>query len=154
MVTKIVGSEAARKAARAVRKNATRAATGMLGLSGERMTKVDTAWLRMDGDSNLMMIVGVWVLKPHITREALCARVEERLLKYRRFKQKVVEDAAGATWVDDRDIDNDAHWVVEKLARKPKGREQFRPSADVMRSKTAVKHPTCRKFYMTSAIAS
>ncbi len=124
MVTKIVGSEAARKAARAVRKNATRAATGMLGLSGERMTKVDTAWLRMDGDSNLMMIVGVWVLKPHITREALCARVEEQLLKYRRFKQKVVEDAAGATWVDDRDFDIDAHVVVEKLARKPKGREQ------------------------------
>ena len=29
------------------RKNMRRAATGMLGLSGERMSKVDTAWLRV-----------------------------------------------------------------------------------------------------------
>ena len=29
------------------------------------MSKVDTAWLRMDSDTNLMLIVGVWVLRPH-----------------------------------------------------------------------------------------
>ena len=28
----------------------------------ERMSRVDTAWLRMDNDVNLMMIVGVWLL--------------------------------------------------------------------------------------------
>jgi diacylglycerol O-acyltransferase len=85
MVTRIVAPDVAktvaRKAAKAVQKNATRAATGMLGLSGERMTKVDTAWLRMDSESNLMMIVGVWTLKPGIKYEDLCQRVEERLLK-------------------------------------------------------------------------
>ena len=27
-----------------------------------RMSRVDTAWLRMDNDVNLMMIVGVWLL--------------------------------------------------------------------------------------------
>jgi diacylglycerol O-acyltransferase len=37
--------------------------SGALGLHGERMSKVDTAWLRMDTASNLMMIVGVWVLQ-------------------------------------------------------------------------------------------
>jgi diacylglycerol O-acyltransferase len=77
----------------------------MLGLSGERMTKVDTAWLRMDSPSNLMMIVGVWTLKPGIKYADLCQRVQERLLKYNRFRQKVVEDAAGATWVEDRNFD-------------------------------------------------
>lgn len=28
---------------------------GLSGLSGERMSKVDTAWLRMDTPSNLML---------------------------------------------------------------------------------------------------
>ena len=107
MVTRIVAPEVAKKAAKAVKKNATRAATGMLGLSGERMTKVDTAWLRMDSPSNLMMIVGVWTLKPGIKYADLCLRVQERLLKYNRFRQKVVEDAAGATWVEDRNFDID-----------------------------------------------
>ncbi len=128
MVTRIVAPEsakaAARKAAKAVQKNATRAASGMLGLSGERMTKVDTAWLRMDSESNLMMIVGVWTLKPGIKYEALCQRVQERLLKYNRFRQRVVEDAAGATWVEDTRFDIANHITREKLPRHPKGQAQ------------------------------
>ena len=64
-------SAAARDAALAVQKNMRRAATGMLGLSGERMSKVDTAWLRMDSSSNLMMINGVWTVAPGISLEAL-----------------------------------------------------------------------------------
>ena len=131
MVTRIVAQEVAqqagrtaRKAARVVQKNATRAATGMLGLSGERMTKVDTAWLRMDSDANLMMIVGVWTLKPGISYSELCQRVEDRLLKYARFRQRVVEDTAGATWVEDRDFDIEKHVVREKLPRRAKGQEQ------------------------------
>ena len=36
-----------------------------------------------------------------IRYQALCRRMEERLLKYHRFRQKVVEDAMGALWVDD-----------------------------------------------------
>lgn len=106
---------AARKAATVVQKNVRRAATGMLGLSGERMSKVDTAWLRMDSASNLMMINGVWTLSPGIGWEALCERVQQRLLQYPRFRQRVVEDAAGATWVEDRNFDIAAHVLREKL---------------------------------------
>lgn len=131
MVARIIAQQVAqragstaRRAARAVRKNATRAATGMLGLSGERMTKVDTAWLRMDSPGNLMMIVGVWTLAPGIRYQDLCARVEERLLKYARFRQRVVEDAAGATWVEDEDFDIAHHVVREKLRRSARGAEQ------------------------------
>ena len=69
------------------------------------MSKVDTAWLRMDSPSNLMMILGVWVLKPGIHHEAVCARVSERLLPIARFRQVAVEDAAGATWVEDTAFD-------------------------------------------------
>lgn len=109
---------AARKAATVVQKNMRRAATGMLGLSGERMSKVDTAWLRMDSASNLMMINGVWTLSPGIGWEALCERVQQRLLQYPRFRQRVVEDAAGATWVEDRNFDIAAHVLREKLTIK------------------------------------
>ena len=94
--------ETAQLAAKKVQKDVRRAVAGTLGMSGERMSKVDTAWLRMDSASNLMMIVGVWTLKPQVTYDALCERVEGTLLKFHRFKQRVVEDSAGATWVDDK----------------------------------------------------
>jgi WS/DGAT/MGAT family acyltransferase len=120
MVTRIVSTaaqEAARSTPRSAVGKASRMAAGMLGLAGERMTKVDTAWLRMDSDHNLMMILGVWTLRPGIAYEALCERVEERLLKYPRFRQRVVEDAAGASWVDDKALDVRQMVVREKLAR-------------------------------------
>jgi diacylglycerol O-acyltransferase / wax synthase len=81
------------------------------------MSKVDTAWLRMDSQSNLMMINGVWTLSPGITWEALCERVQQRLLQYPRFHQRVVEDAAGATWMEDRNFDIAAHVLRETRPR-------------------------------------
>ncbi|MBC7604904.1 MAG: wax ester/triacylglycerol synthase family O-acyltransferase, partial [Ramlibacter sp.] len=131
MVTRIVASQVAksagktaRRAVRSVQTNATRAATGMLGMTGERMTKVDTAWLRMDSPSNLMMIVGVWTIQPGVRYEDLCQRVEERLLKYARFRQRVEQDTAGATWIEDEEFDIGRHVVREKLAKSAKGHEQ------------------------------
>ena len=96
----------------------TQALSSTLGLEGERMSKVDTAWLRMDSASNLMMIVGVWLLKPGIGRDALRERVRERLLPYRRFVQVAREDAAGAHWADDPAFDIDRHLTVHSLKRR------------------------------------
>jgi len=87
----------------------------MPSTAAERMSRVDTAWLRMDNDVNLMMIVGVWLLSPAITLEALRARVAERLLRYGRFRQKVQQDTLGANWVEDPDFELDAHVVAEAL---------------------------------------
>ena len=84
----------------------------------ERMSRVDTAWLRMDNDVNLMMIVGVWLLQPGITYEALCERVHSKLLKYDRFRQKVVHDTLGASWVADDDFDIHRHVLHETLTKK------------------------------------
>jgi diacylglycerol O-acyltransferase len=84
----------------------------------ERMSRVDTAWLRMDNDVNLMMIVGVWLLQPGVAYEALCERVTDKLLKYARFRQKVVEDAMGASWVIDDHFDIHHHVLHEPLKRK------------------------------------
>lgn len=88
-------------------------------LAAERMSRVDTAWLRMDNDVNLMMIVGVWLLTPAITLEALRGRIEDKLLKYDRFRQKAVVDAMGASWVPDDDFDISRHVVPHELERAP-----------------------------------
>jgi len=86
--------------------------------SAERMSRVDTAWLRMDNDVNLMMIVGVWLLQPAIGYDALCGRLADKLLKYDRFRQKVVQDAMGASWEVDEAFDIHRHVVRERLSRK------------------------------------
>ena len=81
----------------------------------ERMSRVDTAWLRMDNDVNLMMIVGVWLLTPVITMQALRERIQDKLLKYDRFHQMAVPDAIGAQWVNDTDFDIEHHVVTADL---------------------------------------
>ena len=85
----------------------------------ERMSRVDTAWLRMDTDANLMMIVGVWLLEPRLTLAELQQRIEQTLLAYPRFRQKVVEDAAGAAWVTDTAFDIGHHVRAGTLGRRP-----------------------------------
>ena len=85
----------------------------------ERMSRVDTAWLRMDTEANLMMIVGVWLVGPQLSMADLRERVETSLLKYNRFRQKVVEDTLGAHWVEDDQFDIAAHVVPEKLEPAP-----------------------------------
>ena len=100
------------------------AVSGALGLGGERMSKVDTAWLRMDSPSNLMMIVGVWILKPGVSYAAVCERIQDRFLKYPRFGQYVQQDAAGATWVTDPDFRIERHVVRETLPVSKAGKEQ------------------------------
>jgi diacylglycerol O-acyltransferase len=85
--------------------------------AGESMSKVDTAWLRMDCDSNLMMILGVWTLRPGIVLAALRQRVTERLLPYDRFRQRVEEEGGSARWVDHA-VDIREHVVAEKLPRR------------------------------------
>ncbi|HEX2542989.1 MAG TPA: wax ester/triacylglycerol synthase family O-acyltransferase [Caldimonas sp.] len=82
------------------------------------MSRVDTAWLRMDNDVNLMMIVGVWLIQPGIDYRTLCERIEARLLKYPRFRQLVTHDAAGAHWCDDSSFDIRRHVVRGKLPRR------------------------------------
>jgi WS/DGAT/MGAT family acyltransferase len=90
----------------------------MPATASERMSRVDTAWLRMDNDVNLMMIVGVWLLQPALDYDELCARVAAKLLRYDRFKQKVVQDPVGAMWVEDTGFDIHHHVVREKLVRR------------------------------------
>ena len=79
-------------------------------LRREKMSAVDTAWLRMDRPTNLMMIVGVIVFSSRLDYDRLRNTVEARMVgRYRRFRQCAVEEVAGAWWQDDPDFDLDAH---------------------------------------------
>jgi len=100
-------------------------------LTSQRMSRVDTAWLRMDNDVNLMMIVGVWLLRPGITHAALCERVQDKLLKYERFRQKVVQDPMGASWVEDEAFDIERHVLHHKVRRKTGQTEREALQAEV-----------------------
>lgn len=122
VVSGVVGSVVQGVAKGVAAANVNGAIKGVLGLAGQRMSKVDTAWLRMDSSANLMMIVGVWILKPAITYAALCQRVQERLVPIARFRQMAVEDAAGATWVHDPAFDVQRH-VVREVLSAPQGQQ-------------------------------
>jgi diacylglycerol O-acyltransferase / wax synthase len=74
-----------------------------------KMSSVDTAWLRMDSTTNLMMIVGVMIFDSPLDVKRFKGLLEGRLLAYARFKQYVVDDGVSAYWVDDDDFDLDAH---------------------------------------------
>lgn len=75
----------------------------------EKMSSVDTAWLRMDRPTNLMMIVGVLIFEGALDHGRLKATIASRLGPFRRFRQRVVIDASGTYWEDDPTYDIDAH---------------------------------------------
>ncbi|MBF9234519.1 WS/DGAT/MGAT family O-acyltransferase [Microvirga alba] len=63
----------------------------------ERMSAVDTTWLRMDQPNNLMQIVGILELEPPVILERIENALSERLLRFDRFRQRV-EDRSGILW--------------------------------------------------------
>ena len=67
----------------------------------ERISGVDTAWLRMEHPTNLMMIVGVMMLDGRVTLADVKRVVASRFLAFRRFRSRAVQDAAGAWWETD-----------------------------------------------------
>jgi WS/DGAT/MGAT family acyltransferase len=68
--------------------------------NAERLSAVDTTWLRMDSPGNLMQIVGVLELEPPVSLERLEHELGMRLLQVARFRQRV-EDRSGALWWSD-----------------------------------------------------
>ena len=71
-----------------------------------------------------MMILGVWIIKPGVDYPAVCERLQERLLQYPRFGQRVAFGVQGASWVAEDDFKIERHVVRELLAPGPKNREQ------------------------------
>jgi diacylglycerol O-acyltransferase len=76
------------------------------------LANVDRAWFRMEHPTNLMMISGVMVFQARMDIERLKATIEERLLRFDRFRQRVVEPRlplCRVRWEDYRHFDLDEH---------------------------------------------
>ena len=57
----------------------------------EPMSRVDTAWLRMERATNLMMITSVMMFEEPMDLDRLKRMVKQRFLAYPRFRQKAVD---------------------------------------------------------------
>ena len=92
---------------------------GSIPIAGrEPVSSVDRAWFMMDNPTNPMVINWFWIFKEPLQYENVLAVLEERLLTYARFRQRVVEyrGALGtrAYWQTAPEFDLRAH--VGRLA--------------------------------------
>ena len=81
-------------------------------MAKEPLSNVDTAWLRMEDPTNLMMITGVMVFGAPLDYEHLRAILEHDLLRFDRFRQRIVRSwrpGGGYHWIDDPDFDINYH---------------------------------------------
>ena len=90
----------------------------------EKVSAVDTAWLRMDRPHNLMMITGVIMFRERMGLARLRRLVDERFLVFRRFRQRPVEVAGISFWETDAAFDLDRHVVREALPA-PAGKREL-----------------------------
>jgi diacylglycerol O-acyltransferase len=84
----------------------------------ESMTKVDTAWLRMESPTNLMMITGVLIFAEPLPLAKLKQLLTKRFLAYRRFRQRAVDEGNAAFWETDAKFNIDHHVRAAKLPGK------------------------------------
>ncbi len=81
----------------------------------EPMSRVDTAWLRMERPTNPMMITGVLMLDEPLTVDRLRQVIRKRFLDYPRFLHKAVDTPGGAAWLQDEHFDLDWHVCLSAL---------------------------------------
>lgn len=95
----------------------------------KKMSAVDNAWLRMDSNGNLMMIVGVAMLDKPVSIQGLKRTLTDRLLAYRRFRSRVVADVSG-TWWQEQDVDLEDHVVHLRLASAQSNTQSNKPALE------------------------
>jgi len=98
----------------------------------ERISGIDTAWLRMERPTNLMMITGVMIFAERLDYERLREVIETRFLKYRRFTQRAVQKTAGAFWETDPHFDLNRHVLRTALPGRADKAELQHLASDLM----------------------
>ncbi|MDR3388304.1 MAG: wax ester/triacylglycerol synthase family O-acyltransferase [Rudaea sp.] len=84
----------------------------------EPMSKVDTAWLRMESPTNLMMITGVLIFSQRLPLARLKSLLRQRFLAFRRFRQRAVDEGNAAYWETEAKFDINQHVRAAKLPGK------------------------------------
>ena len=91
----------------------------------EPLSGVDAAWLRMDEPTNLMTITGVLVLDAPMDIGTFKTLLEERLLGFVRFRQRVRDPEGSPYWELDPHFDLDQH-VHRTALPGAAGREELK----------------------------
>lgn len=76
------------------------------------LSPVDTAWYRMEDPTNLMMITGIFTFEHMLPVEDLKSVLAQRMLRFRRFRQIVVQPRLTLLppyWQDDPNFDINSH---------------------------------------------
>ncbi len=99
----------------------------MLRIIGRRahLSPVDTAWLRMEHPTNLMMITGIFMFDEPLDFDALRSTLSKGLLRYDRFRQRAVRPVlpfAPPYWEFDPNFDIDSH--LHRIALPAPGNQQ------------------------------
>ncbi|MDJ0839352.1 MAG: wax ester/triacylglycerol synthase family O-acyltransferase [Acidobacteriota bacterium] len=103
----------------------------------ESLSNTDTAWWRMEDPTNLMMVTGVLGFEKPVTRGMLIDVLENRLITFNRFRQKVSDPTPTLkhpVWVDVPELDLDYHLVEETLPGDT-GYEAFRQRVSELMSR-------------------
>ena len=75
----------------------------------QRLSSIDTAWLRMEDPTNLMMVTGLLVFDQPLSFARLRQTIEQRLLSFDRFQQQVVYVGGAPHWQADPHFTISAH---------------------------------------------
>ena len=103
---------------------------------GTSMASVDAAWWRMEHSTNLMTITGVMSFPERLDFRQLKELIEDRLLCYDRFRQRVVESAipfGRPRWVEDPHF-NLRHHLLRVALPDPGGKDELQEMVSILMS--------------------
>lgn len=75
----------------------------------ERMSSIDTAWLRMDRPYNIMAINGVLIFEDRLELDRLKKLVQDHIMRYKRFRQRPIRTSGGYVWETDIHFELSSH---------------------------------------------
>ncbi len=105
------------------------------------MSGVDTAWLRMESPANLMTIGAVLILEQPIDIQKFKQIVQERLLKFSRFRQRVVELNGSPHWENDPHFHIDHHIHLIGLPGRDQQEDLQKLAGDIISTPLNNTHP-------------
>lgn len=107
----------------------------------ETMSSVDHTWLRMESPTSRMHIGAVLIFETPIELKVLRQVLEQRLLRFSRFRQRVVRQNIGACWEDDAQFSLHRHLITRELDDPQCQRSLQKLAGEIMNEALDFNHP-------------
>ncbi|MFN2372692.1 MAG: wax ester/triacylglycerol synthase family O-acyltransferase [Cyclonatronaceae bacterium] len=116
--------------------------------TGEKMASVDTAWLRMEHSTNLMLINGLMMFREKLDMPRLRQIFIDRLISHARFRQIAADPLGSPRWVPDPDFHPDNHIQTIGLPAPYGKAELEQVVSDVMSSPLDFSKPLWKIYHI------